>query len=176
MTDVRDIPITLTGEWDGKSGLSYKHGLGDAMTLIKDIRTDAQPDADNWDIAIHHFDVKTNGLSAVTTEYTQIDQLPEGTSWLRDADFVEDEWTTSQVLYDLSGMLNYDIGYQGSYVNRVLTEWVTMDFSTPPPIYNMSDRVRVVRMRDGRYAAIKLYNYMNSAGTKSYLTFDVRIL
>lgn len=173
-TDNIQIPTTLTGEWDGKSGISYKHGLGDAMTLLSSMKTDTQPDASTWDIAIHHFDVKTNGLSAYESDYTSLDQLPNDTEWLKDVQFVEDEWTTSQVLYDLNGMLNFDIGYQNSYVNRVLTNWVTMDFSTPPPIYNMSDKVRIVKMKDGSYAAIKLYNYMKGNGAKGYLTFDIK--
>lgn len=174
VTDVISIPTALTAEWDGKSGISYKHGLGDAMTPLSETHTDAQPDAAVWDIAIHHFDVKTNGLSAYETSYTSLDQLPEGTEWLSDAAFVEDEWTTNHVLYDMGGMLNYDIGYQNTYINRVLTSWITMDISTPPPVYHMSDKVKVIRLKDGRYVAVKLYNYMNSVGLKGYLTFDVK--
>lgn len=176
VTEVIKIPTTLTGEWDGKSGISYKHGLGEAMTSISELHTDSQSDAEQWDIAIHHFDVKTNGLGAYETNYTSFDQLPEGTDWLADVLFVEDEWTTNHVLYDLGGMLNYDVGYQNTFINRVLTSWVTMDLSTPPPIYNMSDKVRIIRLEENEYVAVKLYNYMNSMGLKGYLTFDVKPL
>lgn len=175
VTETISIPTTLTAEWDGKSGFSYKHGLGDAMTLLREVHTDPQRDAKVWDIAIHHFDVKTNGLAALETPYTSFDQLPQDAEWLRDAAFVEDEWNTSHVLFDLGGMLNYDIGYQNTYINKVLTNWITMDLSTPPPVYTMSDKVSIIRLEEGKYVAIKLYNYMNSYGVKGYLTFDVKV-
>ena len=34
----------------------------------------------------------------------------------------------------------------------------------------MSGRVYVIRMKDGTCAAVKLDNYMNTAGVKGYLT------
>ena len=172
-TDTITLPTTLEGEWDGKSGITYNHGLGDAMTLIKEVHTDAQPDAEHWDLAIHHFDVKTNGCGVLETNYTSLDQLPESSAEFATAQFTPDEWTTNQALYDLSGMLNYDIGYQNTYINKVLSRWVTMDFSTPPPVYSMSGKVYVIRLKDGTFAALKLENYMNKMGLKGYLTFDI---
>lgn len=172
-TDTIKIPTTLTSKWDGKSGIGYKHGLNDWMTDISFMKTDAQHDAEHWDIAIHHFDLKTNGGAAYETEYTSLEQLPETSEAFRDKEFVEDEWTDHQVLYDLGGMLNYDIGYQQSYVNMVLSRWVTMDFATPPPIYSVSDRVYIIRLKDGTYAAMKLINYMKPSGAKGYMTFDI---
>lgn len=172
-TDTIQMPTTLTGKWDGRSGIGYKHGLNDWMSDIRFVQTDPQPDAEHWDIAIHHFDVKTNGCAAYETEYSSLDQLPPSSEAFRDATFTEDEWTEHQVLYDLSGMLNYDIGYQQSMVNMVLSRWVTMDFATPPPIYSFSDRVYIIRLKDGTYAALKLINYMKPSGAKGYMTFDV---
>ena len=173
ITDTVSIPSELTGEWDGKSGLVYGHGVGAGISKINEIHTDTQTDAVDWDIAIHHFDVKTNGCVVYETEYSSLDELPESSSAFADKVFTADEWTEYQVIYDLSGMLNYDIGYQASYVNMVLTNWVTMDFSSPPPVYAVSDKVYIVRLNDGTYAAIKLNNYMNASGIKGYLSFDV---
>lgn len=169
------VPTTLHGEWDGKSGITYNHGLGTWLTFIREVRTDAQREPQNWDIAIHHFDVKTNGCGVCETQYTSFEQLPVSSAELAALPFVYDEWTTDVVLFDLDGMLNYDVGYQNSYVNKVLSRWVTMDLSTPPPVYSMSDKVFVIRMKDGTFAALKLYNYMNARGIKGYLTFDIKI-
>lgn len=172
-TDTIPMPTTLTGTWDGRSGFGYKHGLNDWMSDISFVKTDTQPDAEHWDIAIHHFDIKTNGCAAYETEYSSLEQLPESSAAFVDAPFTEDEWTDHQVLYDLNGMLNFDIGYQQSYVNMVLTRWVTMEFSTPPPIYSVSDRVYIIRLKDSTYAAMKLINYMKPSGAKGYMTFDI---
>lgn len=173
-TDTIRIPTALTGKWDGKSGIGYKHGLNDWMTDISFVKTDVQNDAECWDLAIHHFDVKTNGGGVYETDYTSLDELPGSSEAFRDATFSGDEWTEHQVLYDLNGMLNYDVGYQQSYVNMVLSRWVMMDFATPPPIYTVSNRVYIVRLKDGTYAALKLVNYMKPSGAKGYLTFDVK--
>ena len=56
----------------------------------------------------------------------------------------------------------------------VLSRWVTMDFSTPPPVYSASQRVYVLRMKDGTHAALRLVSYMSDRGTKGYLTIDVK--
>lgn len=173
-TDTISIPNSLTGTWDGRSGIGYKHGLNDWITDIKFIKTDAQTDAQDWDIAIHHFDIKTNGCGAYETEYSSLEELPESSDAFRDVTFTEDEWTEHDVLFDLNGMLNYDVGYQQSMVNKVLSRWVTMDFSTPPPVYTVSGKVYVIRLKDGTYAALKLVNYMKPSGAKGYLTFDVK--
>ena len=49
-----------------------------------------------------------------------------------------------------------------------------MDFSTPPPVYSASQRVYVLRMKDGTHAALRLVSYMSDRGTKGYLTIDVK--
>lgn len=59
-------------------------------------------------------------------------------------------------------------------VNRVLSQWVTMDFTTPPPVYSASRKVYILRMKDGTCAAIRLVDYMSDKGTKGFLTIDVK--
>lgn len=172
-TDTIRIPTALTGEWDGRSGIGYKHGLHDWMEDISFVRTDAQPDAEHWDIAFHHYSVKTNGGCALETEYETLEALPESSAAFAEMEFTPDEWTEHEILYDLNGMLNFDIGYQQGYVNMVLSRWVTMEFATPPPVYFYSNRVYILRLGDGTHAAIKLHNYMKPSGAKGYLTFDV---
>ena len=53
----------------------------------------------DWDIAVHRYDVKTNGAAALETGMTGLElfissgKMPEG-------DYVEDEWTTEQIIVD----------------------------------------------------------------------------
>lgn len=96
------VPRELTGEWDGRSGMTYHLVEGGSFTELSRMYTDAQAEPDSWDFAIHHFDVKTNGgkVSVAGTDNP-----------------VADEWTDNQVIVDTSGMMGYRIGYQNSFVN-----------------------------------------------------------
>ena len=76
--------------------------------------SDAEAPSD-WDIAVHRYDVK----------------MPEG-------DYVEDEWTTEQIIVDMSGMMDGNIGYSESWYNPELSKWLKVDTSSMPPLYSMS--------------------------------------
>lgn len=167
------IPTTLTGQWDGKSGWTYHEVRGTVYTPLSDMHTDAMPDPADWDLAIHHFDARTNGGSVMMTPYKSIDELPDPDNIT--GEFVSDVWSDTQVITDLAGMLAYHIGYQNSWYNPVLTTWTTMDFSTPPPIYSSTNRVYLLRLADGRTAALQMLSYMSAGGTKGYLTIDLKI-
>lgn len=168
------IPDALgDDEWDGRSGWSYNEVEGTKYTQYDFIPTAAQTDADDWDFAIHHFDIRTNGGSAVATDRTAIDGFALSDAKVYDDRMKFDVWTTTQVITDLTGMMGFRIGYQNSYVNMPLSSLVTMDFSTPPPTYHTSGNVCVMRLADGSYAAICLKNYMSPQGTKGFLTFDI---
>lgn len=170
----RDIPSALTGEWDGKSQWTYYSVHGSNYTELDSRKVDAQQEPQEWDIAIHHFDAKTNGGEVLETGYSSIDALPATSSAFANDTFTADEWTANQCITDFSGMMAYNIWYTSSMVNRVLTKWVTMDFTTPPPVYSASQKVYVLRMKDGTCAALRLIDYMSDRGTKGFLTIDVK--
>lgn len=126
-----------------------------------------QPPPANWDIAIHRNDVKTNGGSAMETTYDDFSQLwhagkiPEG-------EFQPDQPNDS-IVTDMSDMMNGNIGYTPSPVNRVI-DWVTYDFNTIPPVYTYKHNVYLVRLKDDTYLALKLESYANDQGVKGYIT------
>ena len=169
-----EIPTSLTGKWDGKSQWTYYNVHGTNYTELDSRKVDTQKEPENWDIAIHHFDVKTNGGAVLETNYSNIDDLAAANVNFVDEQFTPDEWTDNQCITDFSGMMAYNIWYTSSMVNTVLTRWVTMDFTTPPPVYTASRKVYVLRMKDGTYAALRLVDYMSDHGTKGYLTIDVK--
>lgn len=170
----RDIPTALTGEWDGKSVWARYNVQGSRYTLLEERQVDAQPEPEEWDLAIHHFDVRTNCGQVLQTGYTSVDDLPESSASFASEGFRPDEWTSHQCIVDFSGMFDYNIWYQASPVNLVLSDWVRMDFSTPPPKYEASRRVYLLRMQDGTVAALHMKSYMSEAGTKGILTIDVK--
>lgn len=169
----KPIPAVLTGEWDGRSGWTYNEVKGDRFTPYKWIKTDAQTDAEQWDFAVHHFDVKTNGGEVLETSYASIDQLPAESRVFSNEHFTRDVWSTTHAIVDLKEMMGFRVGYQNSMINELLSRWVVMDFSTPPPVYTTSDKVYLLRLKDGSCAALRLLSYMSEGGSKGFLTVDV---
>lgn len=124
-----------------------------------------------WDIAVHRYDVKTNGAAVLETGITGLElfmssgKMPEG-------GYVEDEWTTEQIIVDMSGMMDGNIGYSESWYNSELSKWLKVDTSTMPPLYSMSHKVYAVKLADGSNLALKLSNYMDASGVKGFMTID----
>lgn len=127
---------------------------------------------EEWDFAIHRYDIKTNGGAAYQTGYTSIDDLKASGKLPNEKDFVKDEWTTDKIAIDMSGMMEGNIVYTDSYYNSVLSTWLNVDTSTMPPIYTMSNQVYLIRLKDNTYAAIRFTNYTNAKGIKGYIDFD----
>lgn len=166
------IPLELTDDnWDGKSGVTYHLVQGTKYTELSSYYADRQTDAEEWDLAIHHFDVKTNGGKVGVA--TSRDITKAASSRPADDEFKCDVWSDHQVIVDLKEMMGYKIGYQNSYFNPVITQWAVMDFSTPPPTYSSSGDVYILRMADGSEAALQMRTYMSPRGTKGYLTIDI---
>ena len=127
---------------------------------------------EEWDFAIHRYDIKTNGGAAFQTSYTSIDDFIAAGKLPEAEKFVEDEWTTNKIAIDMSGMMEGNIVYTDSYYNATLSSWLNVDTSTMPPIYTMSSQVYLLRLKDNTYAAIRFTNYTNAKGIKGYIDFD----
>lgn len=132
---------------------------------------DAEDAPEDWDIAVHRYDVKTNGASALETGITGLElfvssgEMPQG-------DYVEDIWTTDRIIVDMSGMMDGNIGYSESWYNSEISKWINVDTGTMPPVYTMSRKVYAVRLSDGTNLALRLSNFMDASGVKGYMTID----
>lgn len=147
---------------------------GSQTTLTYDNTTDIPAE---WTLAIHRYDCKTNGGSAFETTYTSLDDLTAdieaGKFSIPDASqFTADE--DSKITVDMSGMMEGNIGYAESKVNKTLGKWLDVNTSQMPPIYTMSNKVYLIRESDGTVAAIMFTNYANplQSNTKGYISFD----
>lgn len=131
-----------------------------------------------WDIAIHRYDVKTNGGAGLETAYEALDALqadvgngvfvrPMASSFVKDA---EDD----SVTVDMSTMMQGYLGYAPSPVNHEIGKWLHLDLSTMPPIYTPSNKVYLILMSDGTIGAIRFTGYSNPDyyNTKGYISFD----
>lgn len=141
-------------------------------TFLIDLTLDT-PLADeptDWDIALHRWDVRTNGGEALETTYTSLDDLAAAGT-LPTGDYVEDTWY-EYVAVDMTDVVTGNIGYLGCYVNLELSKWMDVSTGYGPPTYTASGRVYMVHLADDTYLALLLSNYMNTSGTKGYLTID----
>ncbi len=142
-----------------------------AMETIQIADDGSFTDPDDWDIALHRWDARTNGGAVLETNYTSLDDLlasgsmPAGT-------FVSDVWTTEQIIIDMSQMMSGVLGYAESYYNEELSKWIEVDTSSMPPSYALSGKVYILQLTDGTYVALQLSDYTNASGVKGYLTID----
>lgn len=130
---------------------------------------DAAPET--WDFAVHRYDTKTNGGTVCESQTGSFEALPAPGTVAEDQ-WVADEWTTDRITIDLSQMMNGVIRHAEDYWNPCLSRWLNVDTSTMPPIYTLSGKVCLLRLKDGTCAALRLANFMNDAGVKGYMTID----
>lgn len=132
--------------------------------------TEPQTDVDDWDIAVHRDNVRTNGGAVYETQLTSMDDLPASSESFADAAFVEDEWNATDVWTVQDRMLQGLIGSQGIKLNPVLSSWLSVSIPPIPPSFTHNNHVFVVRFKDGTYAALQLADYQSTKGVKCYLT------
>lgn len=124
-----------------------------------------------WDIAVHRYDAKTNGGAVLETGSTGFGTL-QNAGKMPGGTYVEDIWTTEKISVDMSGMMDGIIIYTESYYNEELSKWLKVDTSSMPPTYTPSNKVYMVKLKDGTYAAVRLSGYMNGNGVKGFMTID----
>ncbi len=136
--------------------------------------TASQPEPNSWSIAVHRNNVRTNGGAAIETHYTSMDELPPNSTAFTGADFREDEWSENEVWADESHMLSSLVGCQGIKINKVLSSWLRIDIPPMPPAFTRNSHIYIIRLRNGKYAAVQLENYMNDKGVKCWLTVNYK--
>lgn len=142
--------------------INLKDRLVDTANMVLG---DAEPQ--KWHFAIHRYDVKTHNGSARQTDFTTFAEL------MASGDYENGVFTTdtlSKVIVDMSGMMNGQLVYHDSEVNKVLSRWLNVDTSIMPPVYTMSGKVYILRMDDGMLAALLFTDYMNESSVKGYIT------
>ena len=134
---------------------------------IVETRSGVDETSFNWDIAVHRYDVKTNGASSLATKESDIAKVTAVPS----DGYVADVKTDS-LMVDSSGMMQNKIGYATTDLSEVLTGWMDLDLSNMPPSYTMSGLVYVIKLKSGEYAKIKFTDYTNDDNVKGHITFD----
>lgn len=165
---------------DGRGGTIYIDARSYTRWTYLDLHTRStdtafiplgQPEPHAWDLALHRYDVKTRSGAAtvVAAKYVgELTSLPDtaGLAFTADAD--------SQVVIDMSTMMEGYLGYAPSKVNPVLSRWLDVNTAEMPPIYTLSGDVYLLRLADGSCAALQFTGYANEAAVKGYVTIRYR--
>lgn len=127
----------------------------------------------NWTIAIHRYDIKTNGCKVYATKETSWEAVTvapaDGTkdsegnmvTYLADTD--------GKIITDMSGMAGGNVVYADTKLNVVLGSWLRMEGM--PPAFVMSNVVYTVLCANGKYAKIKFTDYSNDDDVRGHITF-----
>lgn len=183
------IPLTATDNWDGKSGLFYYwydifgQGLQNNRKSddsfyqkygVSDIHTDPQQEPEAWDIAIHRGDVRTNGGAAFMTSLQDI-ALVESKDAYASETFTEDSWNETDVWVVQDYLISQNVGNQAIAINPVLSSWLKLRIPPFPPTYTYNGNVFIVKLKDGKYAALRLKDYVNKdTGVKCCMTIEFK--
>ncbi|MCD8291978.1 MAG: HmuY family protein [Prevotella sp.] len=132
---------------------------------------------EDWTFALHRYDCKTNGGAVLETSYTSLDDLQAA---IKGGAFTEPEESQmvsdspGQIIIDMSHMLDLYIIYDDDCLNEEFTKWLDVNISYMPPIYTPSNKVYLLRLKDGTYVAVRFTGFSNPYyyDTKGYISFD----
>ena len=147
---------------DFSSWTSYKSDTVISHTPAKGSEADVKI---KWHIAIHRFDVKTNGAEAVATTETELDKVTS----LPTAGYKTDTLVRKRVITDMSKMMQGIVGYADEEtLNATLGGWLilTPTGTMPPYTYKLSGKVYVVKFKSGANAKLKFTDYSDATGRK----------
>lgn len=124
----------------------------------------------DWDIALHRYDVKTNGASAIATTESDMAKV----STIPSSGFTADIKTDS-LMIDNTGMMNDKIGYATSMINEILNKGIEFSSVPMPPTpanWTMSELVYIIKLKSGEYAKIKFTDYSNDSDVNGHISFE----
>ena len=123
----------------------------------------------DWDIAFHRNDVRLNGglsgngiaaaLTAATTELANVTEAPE-------SGYKEDVMKSILVKFQLPVPL-----FEEQPANTEI-DWMSVDTSSPPPVYTLHNKVFIVKTANGKYAKLKFKSYLSDLNETMVLKFD----
>ena len=128
-----------------------------------------QAEPEEWDFALHRYDVQTNGGSAYETNFSSLEQLRE--EGIPAAAFFTPD-SLSRIAIDMSGMMDGIIVYDTCPLNFTLSRWIEVNTSTMPPVYTLSMKPYVLRLSDGSHAGLLFSNFTNASLAKGYITIN----
>lgn len=148
------IDVSSYTEW-----VYFSFSKGSVVTV-----TDYQNDM-SWDIAFHRGDVRLNGgasgigkAEAVNTQSTNWDAVLAAPS----TGYVKDQKGEITIAFTGTG-----IKVEEQPFSQVLTTWLTVDTSNPPPVYTLHNWIYVLKAADGNYVKLQIYDNKDEKDEKA---------
>lgn len=116
----------------------------------------------DWDIALHRWDIRTNGGSALNTEKTEMTDVTTIPTTGYTADIDKEIYATSAMLTGTKAPFT---------LNEELCKWMTVNTSQMPPVYTIHKYVYIVKTQAGKYAKIQFTDRTNDDDVSGYVTF-----
>ncbi|MCK9292308.1 MAG: HmuY family protein [Bacteroidales bacterium] len=127
-----------------------------------------------WDIAFHRGDIRTNGgasgigqAEALNTQQKSWDAITEAPL----SGYKKDEIGMITIEFTGEGIVEEEQPY-----SQVLSTWLEIDTSNPPPRYVLSNWIYVVKTAEGSYVKIQLYDNKNEKDEAGYVSFTYQYL
>ena len=123
----------------------------------------------SWDIAFHRGDIRLNGGEsgkgqggAINTNTTDWDAVKDAPA----SGYVTDKVGTITTAFTGEGIETAEQPF-----SQTLATWLIIDTSNPPPVYRYNNWIYVIKMADGRYAKLHIYDYKNEKNAGAYISF-----
>lgn len=134
------------------------------------VRTSAvTPDADthnDWDIAFHLWDVRTNSgasgpgtAGAYDANTTDFDAVTSAS-----VSFTSDETGTVYTGMPPTGQNTMTVG-----LSSVLAGFLNIDLATQPPLMELTNKVFIVKTIDGKYVKMQVTDFWNDSGAYGHI-------
>ena len=141
-----------------------------AYEITKTVKAGTPNEPKTWHLAFHVYSVRTNGGEAMMTNETALNNV-------KISDLAKGTYEADKNVFitvDMSGMQNNLIGYSKGQANTILGKWLSS--VGMPPKYTMSDKVFVVKFKDGSYALLKFNDYQDATGKQKIVKFDYKLI
>ncbi len=138
----------------------------------------------DWHIALHRYELKTNGAAVLNTGETSmlsVTELPEGEYTTDTVVPYEDEAEKSSdetqylLITDMSGMMSGNLGYvHYPTLNLTLCSGITRTATggMPPTLYGTTGEVLALKWDDGTWATLQITDAYSTGGASGYISFN----
>ena len=155
--DITFLNVSSYTDW-----VYFSFAKGEVVTV-----TDYANDL-SWDIAFHRGDVRLNGgasgkgkgevVNTQVKDWNAIKEIPANGYVM-----VKDEIGEITTAFTGTGITT-----ENQPFSKILSGWLTVDTSNPPPKYTINGWIYVIRAADGNYVKLSLYDNKSAAGHVSF--------
>lgn len=122
-----------------------------------------------WDIAFHRGDVRLNGGKSGKGKGEVVQTSSKNWDEIKEAPldgYIADEIGTITTAFTGAGITTEELPF-----SKILSGWLTVDTSNPPPKYTVNGWIYVIKAANGNYVKLSLYDNKNEKNAAGYVSF-----